>query len=406
MVDDELDVHEASRLILNDLTFGDREIELLSAESGVQAREILSCHRDIALVLLDVVMETDRAGIELVQYIREEKCDSDMQIVLRTGQPGMAPERDVILRYEINGYFLKTDLTSQRLRSIVISSLRSYRHTRALRATLARDLPGSYMALPNQPPPGLVEELETAHQRDAILVQTRPEVALASNRVTGIELVLLWKTSEDLLPVERVCEVMPEGPGRRHIVRWLFELACSCARSWRIGQNDHLTVSLPLIGECLRDTETVEMLVEATANSGLPVGTLDLLVSEASLYKSDPDVLTAMTTLCNSGLTFTVTDFGAQTISLQRLTKLMPHRLKIHRLFVQEVANDSERTALARSLIALAQTMNIGAMADGINSDSDAQFFKWEGCELGQGDALAPAGEFKRVAELLQSVAE
>ena len=109
----------------------------------------------------------------------------------------------------------------------------------------------------------------------------------------------------------------------------------------------------------------------------------------------------AVSALRAIGVTFTLTDFGAETISLPRLNQLVPDRLKIHRIFVREVASDPERMALARSLIALAQTLNIAAIADGISSDSDAQFFKWEGCDLGQGDALAPACAPADVSEFL-----
>jgi EAL domain-containing protein (putative c-di-GMP-specific phosphodiesterase class I) len=80
----------------------------------------------------------------------------------------------------------------------------------------------------------------------------------------------------------------------------------------------------------------------------------------------------------------------------------VPDRLKLHRLFVRGVAADPKRVVLARSLIAVAQTLNITAIADGIASGSDAQFFKWEGCEVGQGDALAPACAPADLAEFLR----
>ena len=126
-------------------------------------------------------------------------------------------------------------------------------------------------------------------------------------------------------------------------------------------------------------------------DSGLARGALDLLIDEATLLSDDADLRAAVAALRSLGVTFTLTDFGAQTISLQRLNRLVPDRLKIHRVFVRDVATDPERMAMARSLIALAHTLSILTIADGISSDSDAQFFKWEGCDLGQGDALAPA---------------
>ena len=86
-----------------------------SAYSAPEAKAFLESHPDTALMLLDVVMETDDAGLRLVSYVREQMGNSDLQIVLRTGQPGMAPEREVIAGYDINGYLLKTEMIAQRL---------------------------------------------------------------------------------------------------------------------------------------------------------------------------------------------------------------------------------------------------------------------------------------------------
>ena len=391
LVDDEPEVHEVSNLILSGLSFEGRGIELLSANSAAQARDILARCRDVALVLLDVVMETDDAGIALVQHVREQRRDSDMQIVLRTGQPGMAPERDVVLRYEINGYFLKTDITAQRLHSIIISALRNYRHARSLR--FARELEVR-RATPREldaPRRLLAMELAQTHEGDSVLMQAQPEIALASNQVTGIELVPQWKTSLGLLPAARVSDVLPEGPARRRLVLWLLAQACFWSRSWRESFGRSVTVSVPLVAESLGDCGTLEAITEAVRDSGFARGTLDLLVSEETLLSDQVDKRAAVAALRSLGVTFTLTDFGAQTISLQQLNRLAPDRLKIHRIFVREVITDPERIAMARSLIALAQTLNIVCIADGISSDSDAQFFKWEGCDLGQGDALAPA---------------
>ncbi|MGO4396312.1 EAL domain-containing protein [Variovorax sp. M-6] len=403
LVDDEPAVHEVSSLILSGLSFEGRDVELLSASSAAQARDILARHRDVALALIDVVMETDDAGIALVQHVREQLRDNDMQIVLRTGQPGMAPERDVVLRYEINGYFLKTDITAQRLHSIVISALRNYRHARSLRFAREREVKRAVPHEPDAPRSLLAKELAHSSEGDSVLLQAQPEIALASNQVTGIELVPQWKTSWGLLPAARVGDALPEGPARRRLVLWLLAQACFWSRSWSESLGASVTVSVPLVAESLGDCGTFEAVVETVRDSGLARGALDLLVSEETLLSDHPDMRAAVAALRSLGVTFTLTDFGAQTISLQQLNRLVPDRLKIHRIFVREVAADAERMAMARSLIALAQTLNIVAIADGLSSDSDAQFFKWEGCELGQGDALAPACAPADVYEFLMN---
>ncbi|WP_343845190.1 PP2C family protein-serine/threonine phosphatase [Bowmanella denitrificans] len=128
VVDDDEEVHVLTRLVLRDLVFEGRPLQLLSARSGIQAREVLTSESNIALVLLDVVMESDDAGLQLVKYIRRELHNDAVRIILRTGQPGHAPEQEVILKYDINDYKEKTELTLQKLLTAVVSSLRSYKY--------------------------------------------------------------------------------------------------------------------------------------------------------------------------------------------------------------------------------------------------------------------------------------
>ncbi|MBB5017552.1 response regulator RpfG family c-di-GMP phosphodiesterase [Chitinivorax tropicus] len=126
IVDDEADVHSVTKLALRNVTFKGRPLELLSAYTGREAAAVLRADREIALVLLDVVMESDDAGLKLVELIRGDINNQLVRIVLRTGQPGQAPEQRVIVDYDINDYKAKTELTTQKLFTTVIASLRAY----------------------------------------------------------------------------------------------------------------------------------------------------------------------------------------------------------------------------------------------------------------------------------------
>ncbi|MDR3517073.1 MAG: diguanylate cyclase [Azospirillaceae bacterium] len=127
IVDDDAEVHAVTRLALRNLKFHNRTLEFLHAHSGKDAVALIEQHRDIALILLDVVMETDDAGLRLVEHIRGELRNHNVRIVLRTGQPGQAPETEVIHRYDINDYKAKTELTQQKLCTTVVTALRGYR---------------------------------------------------------------------------------------------------------------------------------------------------------------------------------------------------------------------------------------------------------------------------------------
>lgn len=127
VVDDEPGVHDVTRLVLANFRFESRGLRFLHAHSAAQAREILHTETDLAVVLLDVVMEDEQAGLRLVRYIREELKNTFIRIVLRTGQPGQAPEHDVIANYDINDYKDKTELTAQKLSTTMYATLRAYR---------------------------------------------------------------------------------------------------------------------------------------------------------------------------------------------------------------------------------------------------------------------------------------
>lgn len=136
VVDDEPDVHAVTRLALADQRFDGRPVALLSAHSAAEARQRLAEQDDIALILLDVVMESDHAGLGLVEHVRDALGNRHVRIVLRTGQPGVAPPREIVQRYQIDDYRSKTELTSERLYVSVAAALRSYG---LLRAQAARE---------------------------------------------------------------------------------------------------------------------------------------------------------------------------------------------------------------------------------------------------------------------------
>ncbi len=126
IVDDDEDIHNVTKLALDDFTYKNQKIEFIDTYSAKETEQILKDNTDIAIILLDVVMESTHAGLDLIKYIREHLGNKLPRIILRTGQAGQAPERDVIQSYEINDYKTKTELTATKLFTVVLSSLRAY----------------------------------------------------------------------------------------------------------------------------------------------------------------------------------------------------------------------------------------------------------------------------------------
>ena len=142
VIDDDQAVHEGTRFALSDYNLHGQTLEILSAYSAAEGRTLMRSHPDIAAVLLDVIMETDAAGLDLVEFIRNELKNETVRIILRTGQPGQAPERRVIVQYDINDYKAKTELTADKLFTSLTAALAQLSAARAHGANPAR--PGNH----------------------------------------------------------------------------------------------------------------------------------------------------------------------------------------------------------------------------------------------------------------------
>jgi len=137
-VDDEKAIQDITKLVLSDFTFEGKNLKIFTADSASEAISFLKKHHDIALVLLDIVMESDDAGFEVARFLRNEQKNHSTRIVIRTGQPGSFPEETVIQDFDIDGFAEKTDLTKQRLSTIVYSTLRAYRDIMAVESCKLR----------------------------------------------------------------------------------------------------------------------------------------------------------------------------------------------------------------------------------------------------------------------------
>ena len=126
IVDDDADVHQSTLFALGGENLLGRPVHFHHAYSGSEAIDVLSQHDGIALILLDVVMETPDAGLKLAHYIRETLGHKDIRIVLRTGQPGMLSERESRENGDINRYMLKSQITRSMLMDVVSTEIIEY----------------------------------------------------------------------------------------------------------------------------------------------------------------------------------------------------------------------------------------------------------------------------------------
>ena len=126
IADDDEQIHQVTKLALQGFTLDERPIQFLDAYTGREAIGALVENPDVALVLMDVVMESEHTGLDAVDVIRKNLRNELVRIILRTGQPGQAPEREVVMRYDINDYREKTELTAKKLFTVVYTGLQLY----------------------------------------------------------------------------------------------------------------------------------------------------------------------------------------------------------------------------------------------------------------------------------------
>ncbi len=211
VVDDEADVHLMTNLLLADVAFQKRSLDLISAHTAADARLILENRPDIAVILLDVVMEEDDSGLKLVRWIRDDLGNRDVRIILRTGQPGQAPQRDVIVDYDINDYKPKADLSAESLFTAVIAALRAFDQIQSIETRVAER----------------TRELRESREQINAVLEASPVGVCAYDEsgiivLTNHRLVTLLGIAKERLIGASIGELFAPMDDRQDEQRWLF----------------------------------------------------------------------------------------------------------------------------------------------------------------------------------------
>ncbi|CBS86935.1 ATP-binding response regulator [Azospirillum lipoferum] len=295
VVDDDPQVHAMTAVLLRDFDFDGRPFEVVSALSAEEAKAVLALRPDLPVALLDVVMETEDAGLRLVRHIREELGNQRMRIILRTGQPGQAPERDVIVGYDINDYKAKSELTAQRLFTTLVSALRAWRDI----VTIERNRQG----------------LERILHASASLFEMRSMRAFVEQLVEQIARLVDPGGTPSVL----ACRPLERGDGSRSValVAGLGEFACS--------------IGMP-VADVLPADATAEIE--------------DVLRSQRNLYRDDRCVLV-----------FRTREHGVTVFRLERAEPYTPDEHRLLELFCNRVAIGFDNVCLYEELVALNRSL-------------------------------------------------
>lgn len=130
VVDDEPDVVEITAMVFDGLVVEGRAVEVMRAYSGLEAIKAFTNDPDIAAAYIDVVMETEHAGLDVVRHVRDVLRNHHTRLIVRTGNPGLAAREDIVKHLDIDDYREKQDLTAERLEISLITTLRTYQKLR------------------------------------------------------------------------------------------------------------------------------------------------------------------------------------------------------------------------------------------------------------------------------------
>ncbi len=338
VVDDDEQVHAMTRVLLRDFSFEGRSFEIVSAYSAAEAVPLLAERTDIPVALLDVVMETPDAGLQLVRHIREDLGNHHIRIILRTGQPGEAPERDVVLAHDINDYKSKSELTAQKLFTALVGAVRAWRDIATI-SRLNRELAGLNASLEDK----VAERTaELADSRDALArAKDRAELALtreteAKQQLRQFLSMVSHEFRTPLAIIDSAAQMLmmraeradggslPRLETIREAVQRLVDLIATCLadeqlESGRIVLQERRLALAPILEQAAahhraaspgRDVElTVNPLPEAWGDAGLLALVFNNLIGNAIKY-SETGPVTMVARPDHGGIVVSVSDQG------------------------------------------------------------------------------------------------
>ena len=241
--------------------------------------------------------------------------------------------------------------------------------------------------------------LRRALERDEFVLYYQPLVAMADGRVIGAEALVRWQPpGESLIPPDRFIHFAEETGLIVPLGEWVLQAACAQAKAWLDRGASLQTISVNMSPRQFRRDDIKDCLTKVLGDTGLPPGVLELEITEGGLMDRGEPGLRVLHDIKQLGVRLAVDDFGTGYSSLAYLKRLPIDKLKIDRSFVRDLPDDANDTAIAATIIAMARTLKLEVLAEGVETEAQLGFLNEQGCDAYQGYWFSPpmpADEFE-----------
>jgi diguanylate cyclase (GGDEF)-like protein/PAS domain S-box-containing protein len=228
--------------------------------------------------------------------------------------------------------------------------------------------------------------LRQAINRNELVLHYQPRADLASGRITGVEALVRWQHPElGMIPPMRFIPVAEVTGLIEPLGDWVLRAACRQAQAWARAGIPPLRMAVNLSARQLRNPGLLSRILELMKDAELGDGCLELEITESMLMR---DTETALQTIAEAhahGIAISIDDFGTGYSSLSYLKRFQVDHLKIDRSFIHGLPRDTDDVSIARAIIAMAKSLGIGVIAEGVETEEQRAFLKSAGCDHMQG---------------------
>jgi diguanylate cyclase (GGDEF)-like protein len=232
----------------------------------------------------------------------------------------------------------------------------------------------------------LEAQLRRAIERNEFLLHYQPKVDIRTGQVNGVEALLRWQHPDrGLVPPMQFIPLAEETGLIESIGRWVLQSACRQVRSWQKQGLPPLNVAVNLSARQFSDENLIQDIKAALTASGLNPTHLELEITESMVMREPEKAIQTLSELSAMGLRVAIDDFGTGYSSLSALKRFPVHNLKIDRSFIKDIPGDADNVAITQAIIALAHTLRMTVIAEGVETKEQSDFLSTSGCDDLQG---------------------